>query len=142
MISATFTVAGEISPAQIEWINNALQKIEDKGIDNIPQTRITGGKHQSDDGIRSHYIKKNGMITFDDNSWIIIVMHSAHTNGKLGDISVIRTSKGEVYYGLAHYCADLNLKSKLQKINSIEDFIGTTGLVPKEANDKWILYKK
>ena len=142
IVCGTFTTAGEISSAQIEWVNNILQKIEERGVDKMPQTKITGGKHQTDDGVWSHYIKKNGKITFDDNSWIIVAMHSAHANGKLGDISVIKTSKGDIYYSFGHYCAELILKSKIQKISSIEDFLGTTGLVPKKINDKWMLYKK
>ena len=100
-----------------------------KSVRNLTNVGLNSGAKDSD-GTYHYSPKGDGLIMFEDKSWVLLATHSIHDEDGLDDLALIRTSEDKYYLNRGHKCGSLSLRSK-ERIVSLATFLETGGIGPK-----------
>lgn len=140
MVSSSL-LAGQSKKTVEGWLeekHTQLAAVDDPS--SIRKVDLNQSDKPNKDGFFRMY-PKNGYLEFADGSWVLLTSLSAHAEDGLPDISLIRTSTGEYYTNNGHCCLPILLFSK-SRVDSLEDFLKTTGKGAKAESTQWLKYNR
>ena len=132
--------AGDAAKSDAAWLKQKYaQLVAVKSVTNRTNVGLwTSGDRQAD-GKYGYFPKGNGLILFEDKTWVLIVSHSMHAEDGLGDLTLIRTCDGRYLVNKGHVCDKLILDAP-EKIVSLETFLKATGKGAKGEATQWESY--
>lgn len=138
---AATTLAGEKIKSDAEWLkmkHKQLAAVKDPAKVKSVGLWTSGDKRA--DGQYGYFPKGDGLILFEDKTWVLIVSHSMHAEDGLSDLTLIRASDGKHYVNKGHVCDKLILDAP-EKIISLESFLKAKGKGSKAEPTEWKEYK-
>ena len=121
----------------LETKHGLLAAVE--SVTNLTSVGLNSGGERS--GVTFTYSpKKDGLLVFEDGSWVLLESHSINEEDGLGDLTLIRTSEGKYHLNRGHVCGLLNLEAK-ERITSLATFLKAKGKGAKAKPVPWEPYE-
>ena len=144
LIGGLTAVAGSTVKSDAEWLTQThAQLAEVKSVTSLTNVGLQafGDKEPPPpEGRYSCSPRGNGMILFEDKTWVLLVSHSRHTEDGIGDLTLVRTSDGRFLVNKGHVCGNLLLDVR-EKITSLTTFLKATGKTLDGEVTTWEPYK-
>jgi hypothetical protein len=132
--------AGEKAKSDAEWLKQKHAQLSAvKSVTNLTNVGLWTSGNKQADGRFGYFPNGNGLIVFDDKTWVLIISHSMHAEDGLEDLTLIRTSDDRFLSNRGHVCDKLILDAP-EKITSLETFLRATGKGAKGEATKWEPY--
>lgn len=86
-----------------EWLKHKHAELAAiKTVTNVPHVALWTSGNKQADGQYGYFPKGNGLIVFEDKTWVLLVSHSMHAKDGLGDLTIVRTSDGRFLLNRGH----------------------------------------
>ena len=97
--------AGEKVKSDAAWLKQKHTQLSAvKSVTNLTNVGLWTSGFKQKDGKYGYSPNGNGLIVFQDRTWVLIVSHSLHAEDGLGDLTLIRTSDGRYLLNRGHVC--------------------------------------
>lgn len=141
-VTSVIAFAGKKRMTTDQWLVLRHSQLEKHaGITKIPRSKLNGPYPEEKDkrGYFTYHPARNGLIRFQDGSWVILTSNSVHKENGVGDITLVKTSTGKFYANRGHCCLTLMIRSE-SKITSLKVFLSSHGLGPNAEPTPWVEY--
>lgn len=89
------------------WVQQTLTYLADPSNTNEFKRMEWKETHQEGNYQKSTRLVQNGILYFQDGSYLKMIAHSAHENPEIGDITLAMDSGGRMYVNTGHVCGGI-----------------------------------
>jgi hypothetical protein len=140
-LTGFLTLGGESPKSEAAWFRQKYEGLAAiTTVTNVTKVGLWSSGDKYSNGLYGYFPKGNGLIVFEDKTWVLIVSHSVHADDGLRDLTMIRTSHNRYFVNRGHVCSTLMLDAP-EKIISLETFLKTTGKGEQPEPTKWEEYR-
>ena len=140
LVHGLAAVADSTPKSEAEWLTQKhAQLAMVTNVTSLPNVGLDASGDNDKQPAEGHYQyapKGNGLILFEDKSWVLIVSHSVHAADGIGDLTLVRTSDGRFLVNKGHVCGNLLLDAR-EKITSLITFLKATGKTLTKEVTAW-----